>query len=97
MLAGFVHKLEWAEPQLAVGCAAGRKGIAISFPFKGWNTWTDTDIQQAVQVPSMLFGLHKSVFEGCSFKTFLKEYSGPQQPCMPSHCCRALAIPPIAP
>ena len=49
------------ERPLAFGCAAGRKGIAISFPFKGWNTWTATDIQQAVQVPSMLYGLQKPV------------------------------------
>lgn len=29
---------------------AHRKAIAISFPFNGWNTWTDEDISKAVHM-----------------------------------------------
>lgn len=32
------------------GCIHNRKAIAVSFPFKGWNSWTDTDIESAVDV-----------------------------------------------
>lgn len=29
---------------------AHKKAIAISFPFNGWGSWTENDIQTAVQV-----------------------------------------------
>ena len=32
------------------GCLHGRKAIAVSFPFKGWYSWTDDDIDGAVEV-----------------------------------------------
>jgi len=32
------------------GCIHGKKAIAISFPFKGYNSWTNEDIDAAVKV-----------------------------------------------
>lgn len=32
---------------------AHKKAIAISFPFNGWGSWTEDDIQTAVQVRPM--------------------------------------------
>jgi 5'/3'-nucleotidase SurE len=32
------------------GCLHGRKAIAVSFPFKGWYSWTDEDVDSAVKV-----------------------------------------------
>jgi len=32
------------------GCVHGRRAIAMSFPFKGWGSWTDEDVTCAVEV-----------------------------------------------
>ncbi|WZN61131.1 survival 5'/3'-nucleotidase SurE [Chloropicon roscoffensis] len=32
------------------GCVHGRRAIAMSFPFKGWGSWTDEDVSCAVEV-----------------------------------------------
>ena len=32
------------------GCIHGRKAMAVSFPFKGWGSWTEEDIDSAVKV-----------------------------------------------
>ena len=33
------------------GCLAGRKAVAISFPFfKGWNNWTPEEVDTSVKV-----------------------------------------------
>ena len=32
------------------GCVHGRRAIAMSFPFKGWGSWTDEDVTCALEV-----------------------------------------------
>ena len=41
---------------------AHKKAIAISFPFNGWGSWTEDDVQTAVQVrPSNV--IHSQVLQ----------------------------------
>ena len=37
------------------GAISGRRAVAVSFPFfRGWDNWTDADVDSAVQVASTL-------------------------------------------
>ena len=44
---------------------AHRKAIAISFPFNGWGSWTDDDIQTAVQVRCLNSFVSKQSIASC--------------------------------